>query len=358
MLTENSNWKKLKEWAKWSGNHAQGELVLTGAVLPILEGLMVNLLTGAESGKGWPFLVTLFALGCFHIYLLALTLFRERTSPVIATLDAVEAQHRLELEQVESTRRIAALQCELDRRAESHRLIRSLFDSLNLETCNFRPDDPDAYRRSLFPILREVVVRIRPTLGVTSGEFTLEVYYLEGEVAGTHRCSPNEGIHQELFFSSIQISPCLPIWLGIRAPHRLGLTRSCAGTACIDEDKELFYRDGKPTKHVYFQRFATVPILEACTARLVGVLVLTSMQTEPFASDALDTLQFLSTLITRYTDAHNRCVIDYETEQKRAVRRERDRQNREAKLVSNGNTPINTSTTTTTTTPPPELSNG
>lgn len=346
MLTENSNWKQLKDWARWSGRHAQGELLLTGAVLPILEGLFVNLLTGAESGKGWPFLASIIALGCFHVYLLGLTLFRERTSPVVAALDALEVQHRLDVERVESARMFTELQCELERRAECHRLIRSLFDSLNLGTCNFNALDPNAFRSGLFPILREVAIRIRPTLGVTSTEFTLEVYYNDREVAGPHNCLPNEGVHQELFYSSTQINACLPIWLASRAPHRRGLTRTCAGTACVEEDKELFFKDGKPAEHVYFHRFATVPIMQACTTKLAGVLVLTSMQTETFAPDCLDTLQFLSSLITRYTDSHNRCVNDYEAEQNRAARRERDRQTREAKKSTDETTAI-TSTTTT-----------
>ncbi len=350
MLPENNNWKRLKEWAQWSGSHVQGELVLTGAVLPILEGLLVNLLTGAEPGKGWSFLVTLVALGCFHIYLLGLALFRERTSPIIAALDAIEVQHTLDVERAESARKMTELHCELDRRAECHRLIRSLFDSLNLETCNFNPHDSSAFRRGLFPILREVAVRIRPTLGVTSGEFTLEVYYMDGEVAGPHHCPPNDGVHQELFYSLTHISPCLPIWLASRAPHRRGLTRTCAGTACVDEDKELFYQNGKPVEHVYFHRFATVPIMQACTARPVGVLVLTSMQMEPFAPDAVDTLQFMSSLITRYTDAHNRCVFDFEAEQQRATRRERDRQNREVRRAAAETTAV--ATTIPPTSPP------
>jgi hypothetical protein len=43
------------------------------------------------------------------------------------------------------------------------------------------------------------------------------------------------------------------------------------------------------------------------------VLVVTSKQEEPFAGDALETLQFLASLVSQYIASHNRCAAEYLT---------------------------------------------
>jgi len=123
---------------------------------------------------------------------------------------------------------------------------------------------------------------------------------------------PGDGPVQEFFYSPNGLDPCAPVLkLGSRAPHRWGWKRGLPGYCHIENDKDLFYENGKPASTLYFRTFATVPVYLACAPQQIGLLVLTSMQTEPFAGDALDTLQFLASLVSQYVAAHNRCVEEW-----------------------------------------------
>lgn len=330
MLSESENWKQLKDWAKWSGRYAQVEVLITGALLPILEALFVNLLTGAEPGRAWPFAVALTALGLAHIIFLAFILFREKTSPVLSAIKAAEAEERLARYRNESEHSAGHLRCEMDRRAECHRLIRSLVDDFNLQTCQINPAARDAFMRGVWPMIQRVATNIRTTLGVTSNEFTIELYCLDGVVLGGSPCAVVDGVKQELFYSPVHHDPCAPMRLARRAPHQWGLARGSSGGECrVEDDTNLFYHDGKPAAGLYFRRFATVPVMEVCSKNPVGVLVLTSKQAEPFSEDVLDTLQFLASLVTQYTASHNRCVEQWTAGLAREAKREQ-RQKREA----------------------------
>lgn len=338
MLTENTNWRQLKEWAAWSGRHAQAELLLTGALLPVLESLFVNLLTGAEPGKGWPYGAALGILIIAHVCFLIVALFRERTTPASASICAVEAEDKLATHTANSDQEIGQLQRELGRRSDTHRLIRSLFNDYNLQTCQINPAGRDSLCRGLSPIILRVAACIRTTLGVTSNEFSLELYCKEGAVEQDYSCSPVDGVRQALFYSPIYLDPCTPMRLGQRAPHRWALPRGLPGECCITSDKGLFYQDGKPADSLYFTRFATVPVLEVCTPNQIGVLVLTSTQSEPFADDVLDTMQFLATLIAQYISSHNRCAWEWQASQKR----EADRKRRAAQVAKRAAEDIDT----------------
>jgi hypothetical protein len=321
MLSENKNWQSLKEWAAWSGRHAQLEVLITGVVLPVFECIFVNLLTGAEPGKGWPYAAALVVFGVFHLLLLAVTVFREKGSQVVAAANAVEAEEKLAAAQDQALRAEQAYRCEIDRRTECHRMIREAIVDFNLQTCQINPTARNAFCRGISPIIRRMTKNVRITLGVPSNEFTIEIYCNDGVVSQGNPCGATDGVKQEHFLSHQGMDPCAAVRLGHRSPYKWGLARMEPGICRITDDQNLFFVDGKPAPGVYFSRFATVPITQVCTSDIIGVLVLTSMQTEDFAGDVLDTLQFISTLISQYIAYHNRCVEEWWTNQRLVAER-------------------------------------
>ena len=92
MLKNDASWGKVKNWAKWANSQAQFEIVLTGAIFPIFEGILGNILTGKDSGDRWVFVFLLCVVVWVHALILLITLFRTQNNLLLPTLDAVELQ--------------------------------------------------------------------------------------------------------------------------------------------------------------------------------------------------------------------------------------------------------------------------
>lgn len=323
MLSENENWQRLKSWMVWASRYHQAALLLTGAVLPVLECVFVNLLTGAETGKAWPFGVALTGLGVAHAVLLGLILLWGKGAEIVCAANAVEAEQKLAAVQLAAQRREEAFRQEIDRRAECQRMIRSAIEDVNLQACQINPTAPNAFCNGFGPVIQRLVGNIRTTLGVTSNQFTIELYCDAGVISQGNPCGSPDGVIQELFYSPHGLDPCTPVMqLGARAPHRWARSRGLPGYCRIEDDKNLFYEGDKPAPGIYFRIFATVPVAQVCSPLQVGLLILTSMQTEPFSEDVLDTLQFLASLVSQYIAAHNRCVSEWRDNQMRLIERQ------------------------------------
>jgi hypothetical protein len=312
VLSENKNWKCLKEWLTWAGRFYQAAFVITTVCFPLAECFFVNLLTGAEPGKAWPFAVAVGLLGVSHLTLVILMVFWGKGAEIVCAANAIEVEQKL-LESEKNAKECEdAMRRELDRRADCQRMIRAAIEDLNLQTCQIDPTGPNAFCRGFAPIIQRVVGNIRTTLGVTANQFSIELYIESGTVMNGNPCGPADGPDQQLFYSPNGLDPCGPVRkLGQRAPHRWGWSRGLPGYCRVENDKGLFYESDKPAADLYFRTFATVPVTQSCSSDQVGLLVLTSMQTEPFAPDALDTLQFLASLVSQYQAAHNRCVEEW-----------------------------------------------
>lgn len=98
-------------------------LVLSTALFPILEAVLVNKWTATppSAGAGWCLIV----LGTVHLFLALYLVAQQVASPALALAEAVEMTDRLN-----------ACNREIRRRSESYRLVRSLFDILNARKCD------------------------------------------------------------------------------------------------------------------------------------------------------------------------------------------------------------------------------
>lgn len=180
---------------------------------------------------------------------------------------------------------------------------------MNLQTCQFGDSDSYAFCNRIHPVMCSLIVDAQAVFGLKGNDFTLEVYCRENEILDPSRTAKIDDLKQHYFYSPTFSDPCRPIYLKHRSPAIWAWKRGgIAGQCRIDDDPKLFEGQGGTTGDLYFNRICTVPIFSPCTKDLQGVLVLTSMQQEPFAEDAIDTLQFVSSLIAQYIVVHNRCV--------------------------------------------------
>jgi hypothetical protein len=295
-----TSWKTLRQWIDAATRASRFLTLTTGAILPIAECVFVNLLTGSQVGKGY-FLSALVVLGAVHLILLGMQLWPPANFPFQCIADAVE------LEQT-----VATLKTALQRKTSVHRTLRSAIDALNLQTCQLNPLAANAFPSGMHPIICSVVTNAQAVLGLTTNAFTIELYCAAQAVNGAPTCTAIDELHQVYFFSPITVDPCKPIRLGRRSPAAWGWQRAVSGTCRASDDPNVFYDGGQPPADSYFRSICTVPVHYPCSPETQGVLVLTSMQDEPFAEDVIDTLEFLSSLITQYIAAHNRCVEEWQ----------------------------------------------
>jgi hypothetical protein len=293
-------WKELRSHVRsvmWS---RVALMVTSGVALPILECAFVNLLTGGPSEvKGWA-LGGLCITATLHFILVVLLVGGEITNPATNMLDAIQLEEDLE-----------RARDELKRRSNTSQMIRCAFDTLNLQACRMVGNRPEPIDQGLHPIMQQLACGLAAALGVKSAEFTIEVYFRAD--ATSEPFMGGEPKVQAYFLSPRQIDPTLPLRLGDRAPVEWGWGRNRPGQCTIEDDKERFFEGGKPFPNLYFFRFATVPIHYVCSTEQCGLLVITSMQTEPFADDVLDTMQFVASIITQHLASHNRCFDEWIT---------------------------------------------
>ena len=345
MLPDNPNWQRLKQWGVICASHVRTEHLTTSVILPVAECIFVNLLTGAPEGQRWPYIVALAALAAVHLWMVWSILFREKSSPLKSTMDAVELHERLISCNEEQQRREAAIQRELQRRSECLRMIRSAIDTLNLQTCQHDPSRWDALQTGFHPIVQKLMCGIEQTLGVRSNQFTLEVHLHRHAVFYTlEHVREDYTLCPCYFFSSMNLSLNLAQPWGARLASQ-ALSRQGPWIGSIDDDPYIV--SGIKKEELYFPRFVAVPVFEVCGPHIHGVLLLTSKQGEPFADDIVDTLQFVATIFSQYLASHNRCMSQWlETKKREEAKMKRE----ERKAMKSSPSAL---TSTTTTTPPP-----
>jgi hypothetical protein len=301
------NWIALRAAVDWTARRNWWELLLLLYGFPILIGVLTNLWTGASSDQaaipGWTLLVVAIA----NIVFGALVLAGDRSFPVLRVVDAIELENDLS----EARDDCQQLRRELERRTEAHKAVRSAFEVCNSQMC-FVDKEPwckGGYECELLPVFRSLSTAMRTTFGVTAEQYTFEVHIKPDSLAPCeHELDVHNGLHLACFFSPQQVERVAPLALANESPARLGLVRNVPGIHRIDADKPLFYQGHDPKPQVYFRSYATVPLREVCSENTIGVLVLTSMQQDPFADDLLDNLNYLSSLISNFTYAFNQCI--------------------------------------------------
>lgn len=353
MLVNNPRWNAIKRWASWAAANVQIETVATSVLFPIIECVFVNLLTGAKAGEGAPFAAGLIAIAVVHGGLILLLLLRQGLNPVQTTALVLELEERLEQarrESDEKTRRLeqeahncaTKIENELARKNDAYRLMRTVLETLNLQTCQLNPTAPGAFRIGLLPIIQKVAASAQKVLGVKSEHFTIEIYCLDYCIKGPQ----DEGFDQcvgeyvglGLFYSSSGVDSQGLNLMNAGSPYQWGWNRGIAGTCCISEDKLMFYCGDTPKPDLHFRNFATVPIPEVCSPQVnIGLVVVTSMQAEPFDRETLETMQFLASVVSQYISSHLRCLNDWKAEQTRKQedeKKEEERKKREERKAA------------------------
>ncbi len=313
-------WKPLKEAVD---SVAARNLVLLACVtflFPIVENVLVALWFGIKAGgavAGWVLLV----VALTHVVLGILSL-GGGSCAVKALPEAIEMEEKLH-----------EVQRELGRRTVAYGMVREAINSLNTSTCNLPAWCSNGYEAGLNPIVKQFASDISTTLGVTSNQFTIEIYI---ELGGIEEltCTPdpsneiylpygNSYMKLAYFFSPQQTDRRAVEALGHNLPAILGAAEDVPAIHKISEYPGVFLQDGKPLPHVYFRRFATVPMNWVCSDMRLGIVVLTSMQEDDFSEDVLDTLQFLASLVSNYHSSYNKCVFENRERQRKEEQKKR-----------------------------------
>ncbi len=295
------SWRNLKKFLAATGKR---NWVISGAVsilFPIVECVLVNYYTSSQSVDAkTAILVALCLVALVHLCL-ALTMIHERALVPQSVLARV-----VELEQSNKHQR-----SEFARREKTSRLLRDAFQRLNLQTCSIQANNywcVGGYQAQLMPVLEPLLNDIDVALGVRSPRYSLEAYFLEGAVPTVN---PHQRSYNSLF-QHVFISPhrgnCSGVCLEKNcSPVTMALQSQIPFQQHIAQNEHLFFLNGAPKPCVYFRRFAACNIKALCSNTTIGVLVVTSIQDEPFAEDVLDTMEFFGTLIAQYTTTYQQC---------------------------------------------------
>jgi hypothetical protein len=307
MAIQSKKWHALQNHVRSVGWFRIALVVTATALLPIIECAFVNILTGTSGDLRFWASIALAVTALLHAILLGLLIWGEATNPATNILDAIQLEQDNE-----------RFHEELQRRTNTSKMIRSAFDALNLQTCRIVGNQPEPIGAGLSTIMQHLTCELSSALGVTSDEFTVEVYFDRKAIPAP--TVGGTGMIQAYLWSPRQISSDLPFRLGDKSPLEWGWLRNRPGQGDINTDKERFYADSQPHKDLYFYRFATVPIYQTCSTIQVGLLIVTSTQTTQFAPDILDTMQFMASLLSHYLAAHIRCFTEWQNSQKRKAR--------------------------------------
>jgi hypothetical protein len=171
----------------------------------------------------------------------------------------------------------------------------------------------DPPSEGLRPIVERFTASIWAVLGCTSNRYTIEAYF-EYPPLGDDTLPELSG-HPLVFFASPTIQGEQVVKLHNRHPAVLNW-QAGAGRD-VNEIGNLpanFFADGKRIPFLCFSRYAVVTIPTQCHQGRLGLLVLTAEQEEPFATNVLDTLDFLATIISAYFTKHEDCFAQRTTQ--------------------------------------------
>jgi uncharacterized protein (DUF433 family) len=317
MLAFNEYWIALKRRLFWSAAARFLVALAVSVALPIMEGLLINLYTSAPEGTKPLFWKFLMVIALIHLGMAIILLISEFNPPEVKLASAAEAQ-----ENADKTT------AELRRRESVYRMVRECVTALTRKTCDLPRHGGDAeqadgaaplrqgawcqqgFESGLQPIVNVIVANINTTLGVKSSRFTIEIHLDLFSLIGVEGIEDDNGYCLRYFHGSPDQKQQVG-QLTNDAPVKWGAMWDIPNQLHIQQDQTVFHENGQPKQRLYFRRFATSPIMAACSESRIGVLVLTSMQDEPFAEDILDTLQFIASIVSNYVSAYNDCYSDH-----------------------------------------------
>jgi hypothetical protein len=269
-------------------------LLLAGTIfLPVVTGILINMYTGGRyPGSGYVLLLCV----AMQLALSAILIVREHQirEPAIILMEAEDV-----------CRDLVAARRELVRRDEAYRMVRSAFDALNKQVCEMFVSFSD-FSVGLRPIFEKFTANMWTALGCTSNRYTIEAYFDPWYFGGGR--PPQLPGTTMVFFSSPTVQFSHAVQLQTRHPAVLNWNAGVGRD--VNEIRNLptvFLREGKPDPAVYFNRYAVVTIPTQCQDGRLGLLVLTAEQEEPFATNVLDTLDFLATIISAYHRKYSDC---------------------------------------------------
>ncbi|MHC2067645.1 hypothetical protein ACYFX5_09250 [Bremerella sp. T1] len=204
----------------------------------------------------------------------------------------------------------------------------------------------------VFAPTRSTIDRV---LGITDRVYTIEVYLdvnqidditidwtqlEEGQVDRPTLGNTSLGLWY--FYASERVNEELALRMGDRHPAVMAWSNHVPDEYSLDKHHQLYGTIQSPANDVYFRRVITVPIRVVCTPNdFWGTLVMTTMQREPIADDAIDNVQWLSSLTTNFIAAYNKCKSEQRQrlESERRSRGQRLRREREATVTTNDTNP-------------------
>jgi hypothetical protein len=300
----NPYWTSIERLLRHAQNLRLAALVAVAVFFPAIESFLTNKWTSASADVAEAYRILFFGTVAVHAIVAMILVLQERCSEPQTLLARAHLLHD----------EVADLRRELVRRHQTNEMVREAFDLLRQQTCTIEYSADrrawcfGGFHRGLEPILRPFLDRLDVALGVRSGKFTLEVYFEPGivSVSGREEVGRN-GLCQVAFYGTHK-NRCDGVCMDkVCSPAGMGYEAARAFTQHIEENRHVFFDGTKVREKVYFRRYAVCPINESCSNQMDGVLVLTSMQDEPFADNALETLAFLATLVSHYHSAYQRC---------------------------------------------------
>lgn len=304
-------------------------------VMPVFLGLLGNALVSqiyAPSPDRLVISITIALLVvCVGLQLLFGIIALRRPSSH-STIDA--AAHRTEVE---------GLQAALRRKTDVHNTLRASFDEFNVQVCNVNGWCENEFQLLLDHVFAPTRAVIDRVLGIHDRVYTIELYLDDTQLPEStidwslleesileHLPLVGTSLSLRYFYASERITDEAPIMLADHHPANLAWSTHVPDEYPLEKYRQLYGDDQSPNSDVYFRRVITVPVRMVCSPDSYwGVLVITTMQSEPVADDAIDNLQWLSTLTTNFIAAYNKCKESQieklkasQEEQKKQIRRE------------------------------------
>jgi len=286
--------------------------IATMFIFPVTEAVLASVVAStiySNSSLTMP-LICLLAVFIPHLVLGVILINRSNSLPPSIVAEALEDHERL-----------CTAENELLRRNESYKMVRAAFDALNTETCKLDEWCEDEFEICLHPIIQPLMNNINTILGVSGSQYTFElhlkcdaIYFIKH----SKDTLKEESFDLVYFFgSNIDKSKAESL------PKKLLLipifSQNVPKKQSIYDDPSVFCLTGttEPRPEIYFTRYVAHPIYEACSTNPLGVILLTSRQISDFAPDVIDTMGFISSLLSRFIFAYNECLtsrMNYRTD--------------------------------------------
>lgn len=241
---------------------------------------------------------------------------------------------------------ISELRDAIRRKSDVHETLRASFDEYNAQVCNVSGWCENEFQQLLDHVFAPTRSSIDRVLGISDRVYTIEVYLDTTQIEDTkidwqeleefQMDRPLLGatsLGLWYFYASERVTPESALRMGDRHPAVMAWSNHVPDDYPLDKHHQLYGTIQSPANDVYFRRVITVPIRVVCTPNeFWGTLVMTTMQREGIADDAIDNLRWLSSLTTNFIAAYNKCKDEQRQrlETQRRSRGQRLRREREA----------------------------